>query len=45
MSQNSPRQNYESFKEWYQWAKGKYPILRKKKKTPAPDWMANRYEG
>lgn len=45
MSQNSARQNYEAFKEWYQWAKGKYPSLKVKKKLPAPDWMTSKYEG
>lgn len=37
MSQNSPRQNYQAFQEWYSWAKTKYPSLKvKKKKTPPP---------
>lgn len=45
MSQNSPRQNYLAFQEWYQWAKVKYPSLKKKKKLPTPDWMlSNKYE-
>ena len=37
MSQNSPRQNYLAFQEWYNWAKVKYPTLKlKKKKNPFP---------
>ena len=39
MSNNSARQNYQAFTEWYNWAKTKYPTLKKKKKrTPAPVW-------
>jgi hypothetical protein len=39
MSNNSSRQTYQAFSEWYTWAKTKYPILKqKKKKTPPPVW-------
>jgi len=41
MSNNSARQTYQAFSEWYTWAKTKYPILRvKKKKTPPPGYMS-----
>jgi hypothetical protein len=40
MSVNSPRQNYETFKEWRQWAIAK-KILKIKKKKRNP--MANLY--
>jgi hypothetical protein len=33
MSKNSPRQTYQASQEWLKWAKSKYPILKKKKKT------------
>ena len=33
MSTTSAKQRYIAFTEWHNWAKTKYPELRKKKKT------------
>lgn len=41
MSNNSARQTYQAFTEWYNWAKTKYPTLKQKKKKPkAPNFIA-----
>jgi len=34
MSRISAKQRYETFTEWHNWAKSKYPELRKKKNKP-----------
>jgi len=45
MSKMSAKTRYESFMEWHQWAKTKYPTMRVKKKKPQmPDWMRDVYE-
>ena len=42
MSQNSPRQNYQAFKEWQTWAINKKIIKApKKKKVAPPIWSEN----
>tara|TARA_R110000772_G_scaffold10499_1_gene33430 strand:- start:1914 stop:2054 length:141 start_codon:yes stop_codon:yes gene_type:complete len=41
MSTTSAKQRYETFTEWHNWAKSKYPNFRaasKKKTTPKPIW-------
>jgi hypothetical protein len=38
MSKNSARQNATTFIEWLNWAKTKYPALKRKKKA-RPDYM------
>lgn len=38
MSKNSPRQNVQVFSEWLNWARTKYPSLKKKKKI-RPDYL------
>jgi hypothetical protein len=46
MSQTSAKQRYETFQEWHQWAKSKYPNFKaasKKKPTTQPIYSS--YEG
>jgi accessory colonization factor AcfC len=38
MSKNSARQNAQTFIEWLNWAKTKYPELKKKRKQ-RPEYM------
>jgi len=45
MSKVSSKQRYEAFQEWLNWGKSQYPSLRKKKKTPMPEWMQDLTRG
>ena len=38
MSKMSAKTRYEAFSEWQNWAKHKYPIMRRKKKA-RPDYL------
>jgi hypothetical protein len=38
MSKVSSKARYEAFSEWFKWAQTKYPSMKRKKKSQAPDY-------